>query len=200
MNDAIKAQISAYVDGELPDNEAELLVRRMSQDKAMRDQAAEYLAVSRAMRGERRVPGMKHLRDRIAAQLDDRSVQVEEEAPAAGRRFLRPVAGAAIAATVALAALLGLQQIAEIQELESAAVETVAGDQPYTVPAQDDNQLREYYLRHSRSSSHIGADRINARLVTLELRDGVLVDADAGTGADADKPDEGLADPVEEAP
>jgi sigma-E factor negative regulatory protein RseA len=201
MNDAIKAQISAYVDGELPDNEAELLVRRMSQDKVMRDQAAEYLAISRAMRGERRVPGMKHLRDRVAAQLDDRSVQVDEEPPATGRRFLRPVAGAAIAATVALAALLGLQQVAEIQELESAtAVETVASDQPYTVPAQDDNQLREYYLRHSRSSSHIGADRINARLVTLELRDGVLVEADASTGGDADKPDDGLADPAEEAP
>ena len=64
MNDAIKAQISAYVDGELPDNEAELLVRRMSQDKAMREQAAEYLAVSRALRGERRIPGMEKLRDR----------------------------------------------------------------------------------------------------------------------------------------
>ena len=198
MNDAIKAQISAYVDGELPDNEAELLVRRMSQDKAMRDQAAEYLAVSRAMRGQRRVPGMELLRDRIAAQLDDRSLQVDDEPPTAGRGFLRPVAGAAIAATVALAALLGLQQVAEIQELESAtSVETVAGDQPYTVPvapAQADDQLREYYLRHSRSSSHIGADRINARLVTLELRDGVLVESTADETGDQ------VSDPTDEAP
>jgi negative regulator of sigma E activity len=201
MNDAIKAQISAYVDGELPDNEAELLVRRMSQDKAMRDQAAEYLAVSRTMKGERRVPGMEHLRDRIAAQLDDRSLQVENQPPAAGRRFLRPVAGTAIAATVALAALLGLQQVAEIQELESAAsVETIVSDQPYTVPAQPDEQLREYYLRHSRSSSHIGADRINARLVTLELRDGVLVETAVGAEPDADRPGERLSGAVEEAP
>jgi negative regulator of sigma E activity len=201
MNDAIKAQISAYVDGELPDNEAELLVRRMRQDKVLRDQAAEYLAVGRAIRGERRIPGMEHLRDRVAAQLDDRSVQVDEEVPVTGRRFLRPMAGTAIAAAVTLAALFGLQQVAEIQELESSmAVETVADDQPYTVPAQDAELLREYYLRHSASSSYIGADRINARLVTLELRDGVLVETNAAAEPDSEMRDDEALDPATKAP
>ena len=32
MNEGIEMQISAFVDGELPENEAELLLRRMSQD------------------------------------------------------------------------------------------------------------------------------------------------------------------------
>ena len=36
MNDGIKMQISAFVDGELPDNEAELLLRRLSQDLDLR--------------------------------------------------------------------------------------------------------------------------------------------------------------------
>ena len=63
MNDAIKTQISAFVDGELPQNEAELLLRRMSHDKELRQQAAEYLALGRAMRGEKTLAGMATLRD-----------------------------------------------------------------------------------------------------------------------------------------
>ena len=53
MNDAIKTQISAFVDGELPDNESEMLLRRLSQDLELRQQAAEYFAIGRAMQGHR---------------------------------------------------------------------------------------------------------------------------------------------------
>ena len=47
MNDGIRMQISAYVDGELPENEAELLLRRMSQDAELRQEVAEYLGSHR---------------------------------------------------------------------------------------------------------------------------------------------------------
>ena len=40
MNDAIRMQLSAFVDGELPENEAEMLVRRMSQDVELRQEVA----------------------------------------------------------------------------------------------------------------------------------------------------------------
>jgi negative regulator of sigma E activity len=43
-------QVSAFVDGELPENEAELLVRRLSQDAVLRQQVAEYLAIGRIRR------------------------------------------------------------------------------------------------------------------------------------------------------
>jgi len=36
MNEAIKMQLSAFVDGELPENESELLLRRLSQDAELR--------------------------------------------------------------------------------------------------------------------------------------------------------------------
>jgi negative regulator of sigma E activity len=75
MNDAIKMQISAFVDGELPQNEAELLLRRLCQDRELRQQAAEYLAMGRVMRGERVVAGLDKLRGRIAGALDDQSLQ-----------------------------------------------------------------------------------------------------------------------------
>ncbi|MDH3613887.1 MAG: sigma-E factor negative regulatory protein [Gammaproteobacteria bacterium] len=183
MNDAIKTQISAFVDGELPQNEAELLLRRLCQDRELRQQAAEYLAMGRVMRGERRVAGMDRLRERISAVLDDKSLQEEFAVAESGApRYLRPVAGAAIAATVALAAVIGLQQMYAVPDVDPVpGNETIAASvdgSAYTVPVQDDDQLRDYYLRHSATSSYFGANSINARLVTLQLREGVIIDAE----------------------
>jgi len=182
MNDTIRAQISAFVDGELPENEAEMLLRRMSQDRELRQQAAEYLAVGRAMRGERTFAGMDALRERISDAIDDTSVQQDLESVVSGSpRYLRPVAGVAIAATVALAAVLGLQQMTgniagDADQARDAVAD--ADNRGYVVPDQADDQLREYYLRHAASSSYVGASSINARLVTLELVDGVLVETE----------------------
>ena len=69
MNDAIRMQLSAYVDGELPENEAELLLRRMSQDAELRREVAEYLAIGRVMRGEVSVAGTDSIRDLVADRI-----------------------------------------------------------------------------------------------------------------------------------
>ncbi len=180
MNDAIRTQISAFVDGELPDNEAQMLLRRMSHDRHLRQQAAEYLSMGRAMRGERSVPGIEALRDRVAAAIGDRSL---EEDIAVGEsispKYLRPVAGVAIAATVALAAILGLQQIVGVNGSSDFATDGDADAvTTYTVPDQPDERLREYLQRHNASSSYFGADSINARLVTLQFREGVLIEVE----------------------
>ena len=180
MNDAIKTQISAFVDGELPQNEAELLLRRLCQDVELRNQAAEYLAMGRAMRGERAIAGMSMLRERVSAAIDDKELQEEfADAEAAAPRFMRPLVGVAIAATVALAALIGLQQMTDVAEVENAqGSEAVAGatDGSYTVPEPDYDLLRDYYNSHDASSSHIGFDSITPRLITYEIRDGELVE------------------------
>ena len=57
MNEAIRMQLSAFVDGELPSNEAELLLRRMSQDVSLRQEVAEYLAIGRLIRAEAGLAG-----------------------------------------------------------------------------------------------------------------------------------------------
>lgn len=201
MNDAIKTQISAFVDGELPANEAELLLRRMSADRALRQQAAEYLALGRAIRGERTVPGMPGLRDRITVAIDAESAP-EKPAEELSRRprYLRPVAGAAIAATVALVAIVGLQRVVDVNEISPTDKAVDAAAQTYTVPTPAEDKLREYYLRHAASSAYIGAGSINARLVTLELPDGVVVEmqSDEESG-DADD-DGNAAEPTLTAP
>ncbi|MDH3265860.1 MAG: sigma-E factor negative regulatory protein [Gammaproteobacteria bacterium] len=194
MNDAIKMQISAFADGELPQNEAELLLRRLCQDRELRQQVAEYLAMGRAMRGERGIAGIENLRGRIAAALDDTTFQEEPDIISSARpRFLRPLAGVAIAASVALAALLGLQQVSRVADIDSTPANTAVAesveDGAYTVPDQGEDQLRDYYLRHSATSSYFGVNSINARLVTLQLREGVIVDSQA-TELNAEDADE----------
>jgi len=180
MNDAIKTQISAFVDGELPQNEAELLLRRLCQDVELRNQAAEYLAMGRAMRGERAIAGMSTLRERVSAAIDDKELLEEfADAERGAPRFTRPLVGVAIAATVALAALFGLQQMTDVAEVENAqGSEAVAGatEGSYTVPEPDYDLLRDYYNSHDASSSHIGFDSITPRLITYEIRDGELVE------------------------
>lgn len=185
MNDQIKTQISAFVDGELPANEAELLLRRMCQDAELRRLAAGYLALGRAMRGERAVAGMDRLRNRIAAALDDQSMQQDDSVIAAAKpRLLRPLAGVAIAATAALAAILILQQVTG--DTDTAPEVRQAADR-YTVPGTDDEQLRRYRLRHAVSSSYLDPNGISAQLATLELADGVLVEIEPETAAADDE-------------
>jgi hypothetical protein len=196
MNDAIKMQISAFVDGELPQNEAELLLRRLCQDGELRQQTAEYMAIGRAMRGERAVAGMAQLRQRIAAELDDENVQQEPpKEPASPARFIRPLAGFAIAATVALVALFGLQQVSVGPEVSGPATPAVAEavDGSYTVPQVEQDPLRDYYLSHSATASYIGADSINARLVDFQVREDLVLSAETAAEIVAEDTESGEA-------
>ena len=171
MNEGIKMQISAFVDGELPEAEAQLLLRRLSQDFAMRQQAAEYLALGRAMRGQRSIAAVGDLRGRIAAAIDDKLGEADLAAiEATGRRYLRPLTGIAIAATVAVAAVFGLQQLTLQQgagavPTDASSIAAAPDAATYTVPD------IEYFQRHSQMASESGINNFETRRVNFELRD-----------------------------
>lgn len=167
MNEAIKMQLSAFVDGELPENEMELLLRRLSQDAGLRQQVAEYLTIGRAMRGEKQIGGVNELRDRVANELGEKPMQDGHlDSAASKNRLLRPLSGVAIAATVALVAILGLQQVTDVNVPEVPETDAIvdAGDFP-TQPEADD-VLRQYRRLHDAQAS----DSIDARLAAFELR------------------------------
>ena len=202
MNDAIRMQISAFVDGELPDAEADLLLRRMGQDAELRRKVAEYLEIGRALRGERSVPGIDRLQERIAAEIDDKPLDDDVVVPETkSGSAIRPLIGVAVAASVALIAIFGLQMTPGIDEKLAgdntvAEVAEVVEDPGYTVPQQVDEQLRQYYLSHGASSSELGANGMNARLVSLRLSDEAFSEEDAvdSDGAD-DSADESPTQP-----
>ena len=179
MNDAIRMQISAFVDGELADNEADLLLRRMGQDEELRRSVAEYLAIGRVMRGEPTLPGADRIHESVAASLDDRSVSPRTEAvvDASPRRF-RPLASVAAAAVVAAVALLALQQLNGIDSSTSEGT-SVAGVQPaadagYTVPSPVDEQVLQYYRIHGVAAPENAASGMITRFVSLRLDEQAL--------------------------
>jgi len=172
MNDAIRMQISAFVDGELPDNEADLLLRRMGQDAGLRHRVAEYLAIGRALRGEASMPGVDRIHERVSAEIDDKPLEdVIATAGSPPARAIRPLAGVAVAATVALLAIFGLQQTTSVDEpgAETLEVSVAETDASYTVPQQLDEQLRQYYLSHGATATEFGANGINSRFVSLRI-------------------------------
>ena len=161
-------QVSAFVDGELPENEAELLLRRMSQDLELRQAVAEYLAIGRLMRAEPGLAGADRLHERIAATIDDRPVDADDAvSETTASRAVRPLAGVAIAATVALEAIFALQQTAGIDELPADAPLPVAEVIP-KVDEQEERQ-RQYFLNHAETSSQFGANGMNSRVVSLRF-------------------------------
>ncbi len=169
MNEAIRMQVSAFVDGELPENEAELLVRRLSQDAVLRQQVAEYLAIGRIMRGEYSAQGSHVLRERIAAELDERPMQdtADSVVSVKSSRYVRPLAGFAIAASVALVAIIGLRQIVDFDITDTAVVaEDVVSE---TVPAMNDEELRRLYLLHGENSNTFHARWTAAQILEDEL-------------------------------
>jgi hypothetical protein len=184
MNDALEMQISAFIDGELPENESELLLRRLSQDAALRQQVSRYLEIGRLMRQDREVPGMGQLRGRIAAALGDELVRPQDEPKVVGSGLMTPTTGVAVAATVAAIALLGFSQLQGPGDpLLQRAVAIDDGPAAYTEPAVDqvladqpNEMLMQYYLSHGDSASGLGPNGIFMQVVTLELREGELVE------------------------
>lgn len=169
MNEAIRMQLSAFVDGELPENEAELLLRRLSQDAELRQHVAEYMAIGRAIRGDTQVAGIDGLRDRVAATIDEAPSHDEAvDAVPAGNRMIRPLLGFAIAATVAVVAIFGLQRMTAIDG-QAPQIAASQESSSYTEPPGDtleDALLREFRRTHNESVSQ---QRISTRLTSLEF-------------------------------
>jgi negative regulator of sigma E activity len=173
MNEAIRMQVSAFVDGELPENEAELLVRRLSQDAILRQQVAEYLALGRIMRGEISVKGSNRLRERIAAELGERpSQEAADPVPVRqGTRYVRPLAGFAIAASVAVFAILGLRQNVGV-DVDPATTTVAAEDVVFeTVPVGTDDEIQGLMLLRNKASNTLSSRFTSAEILADEVVD-----------------------------
>ena len=109
MSDTIKEQLSALVDGELPEEERELLQRRLTSDGELRATWQRYHLIRDAMR-----ENLPELVSKEPGSLDlegYEDLKADELSPAVSTpimRFARPAAGFAIAASVAMLAIFGV--------------------------------------------------------------------------------------------
>lgn len=186
MNDALKMQISAFIDGELPENESQLLLRRLSQDAALRQQVSRYLEIGRLIRRDRDVPGVDQLRGRIADAIGNELGGAEKDQAVVGSALMTPSTGVAVAATVAALALVGLSQLGAPNDPQlQRAVAIDDGPVTYTEPdvgrvlaEQPSEMLLQYQMRHGDYSPGFGPTGIRARVTSLEMRELVQVDPD----------------------
>jgi sigma-E factor negative regulatory protein RseA len=152
MSEPIREQISAFLDGELPSSETELLLKRLARDADLRESFGRYALIGEAMRLDERSRITRGFAARINATIDGEPA-VSNAPPAVRARaahWWRPIAGAAVAASVAVVAVVALQQrtvaptanslIPRPAALSSApavrlASQPAESSKPYVVPA-----------------------------------------------------------------
>jgi sigma-E factor negative regulatory protein RseA len=169
MSEQIREQVSAFLDGELPNSETELLLKRLARDGELRESFGGYALIGEALRG----PGPLMARGfaaRVNFAIDGEPLPANgHSAQVRAPRWWRPLAGAAVAAGVAVVAVVALQQRAVAPTLRPgtplAAQNAPAVAAPeaisYTVPAASPvapaamppARLTNYVFAHSRYSS-----------------------------------------------
>ncbi len=129
MKDRIYEQLSALVDDELADSEQSLLIRQMARNPELRERLLHYQLISDA------------LHDNLPQQIDTcfhervhAAVQQEVAIDVAPSRFaalFTPLAGLAIAASVAVVAVVSLQTVRQQDTAVTASVATAPSVDSY---------------------------------------------------------------------
>ena len=167
MTDRIIEQISAFLDGELPGDEATLLVRRLERDPELRRVFGSFVLAGEVLSSPGGVTASPGFAARVAAAIDAAPGQPSEATPAGPEpvvpRWTRPAFATAIAASAALAAVLLVGP--ELRDDQPAAaggaspgVSTFAavplgGASPTPAESQ---RLAGYLVAHSQFASPIG--------------------------------------------
>lgn len=105
MTETVKEQLSALLDGELPDGETELLLKRLERDPELRRTLSRYSLIGTALRTNGQIPAARAVAARVSAAL-------AHEPPLATAisqgwsRWTQLAAGLAVAASVAVVAVM----------------------------------------------------------------------------------------------
>jgi sigma-E factor negative regulatory protein RseA len=123
MSEQIREQVSVFLDGELPDSETELLLKRLTRDGELRESFGRYALIGEAIRGASQAYLTKGFAGRVNLAIDGEPVAANGH-PAQTRppRWWRPFAGAAVAAGVAAVAVVAFHQRADAPGLRARPV------------------------------------------------------------------------------
>lgn len=140
MSDEIREQLSALADDELSDVERPLLLGRLQRDAGLRECLGRYQLIGEVMRG---IAGTSTLgvADRVQRVLQETA---SGEAPAVARqasRWWKPLAGVAVAASVALVAVL---TVSSLRESTTGAVPELASSQESTMAVARVNDEKQW--------------------------------------------------------
>jgi sigma-E factor negative regulatory protein RseA len=137
MSEQIREQVSAFLDGELPNTETELLLKRLTRDGELRESFGRYALIGEALRGAGSHILTRGFASRVNLAIDGEPVQVPGQVhQARAARWWRPLAGVTVAAGVATVAIVALQQRAISPGLRVASAPTaLSGQVPQSIVA-----------------------------------------------------------------
>jgi negative regulator of sigma E activity len=172
MNKVLREQLSAFLDDELETIELDLVARRVAADPELRATAFSYSLIGDVLRDELGCTNPVAFNRRVAARARD----VEPARPSAWSGWGRSLAGAGVAAVVAIAAVLMLRNgnapDGEVPVMTVPVAELRAVTPSYRVPAAysrragTPDQLSRYYLNHSEYASMLGGQAPLVRIVS----------------------------------
>jgi negative regulator of sigma E activity len=193
MSEQIREQVSAFLDGELPSSETELLLKRLTRDGELRESFGRYALIGEALRGSKHALLRKGFESRVNLAIDGELAPAAAPAMASrNARWWRPFAGAAVVVGVAVVAISAMQQrsslVASAVTGGALVAQAGAGLAPpgaatpgsanhealsYTVPAASSDlpvarpsaRLTSYMFAHSRYSYGLGQRGVLADLL-----------------------------------
>jgi sigma-E factor negative regulatory protein RseA len=198
MSEQIREQVSAFLDGELPNSETELLLKRLTRDAVLRESFGRYALIGESLRGGSNARLSQGFTARVNRAIDGESQVADIQIPNTRmKHWWRPFAGAAVAAGVAAVAVFSYQQradaptlvaalpmtalngaVAKPKELLSYTVPATVAEPPAFLPAA---RLTNYVFAHSKYSSALGQSNVLSGLLT----DADEPDADAAAAANS---------------
>jgi len=188
MNEELDSQLSAMFDDELAPEQCELLARRLSRDEQLKARWGRYAVIGAAIRSERGVRLNAPLAGRVSAVLlAEPALVTTPGARPTAVRWWQPLAGAAVAAGVAVGCVLWLRAqnplagaplsahlTAATVSVPSAPVVPAAAES-YVVPRTPavramvpSTELANYVVAHSVYSSPVARRNLLSAFMTSE--------------------------------
>jgi sigma-E factor negative regulatory protein RseA len=193
MSEQIREQVSAFLDGELPGSETELLLKRLTRDPELRHSFGRYALIGEALRGTDRVSPSRDFSSKVNRAIDGESATPLAPAIRTSQaRWWKPIAFTSVAAGVAAVALVTWQQRAVAPGVRgltaataltagapAAAVRTAQSTEPlsYTVvpavnaetpPVVPAARFTSYVFAHSKYSVGLGQGSLLSGLLSDE--------------------------------
>jgi sigma-E factor negative regulatory protein RseA len=133
MTDSVKEQLSACLDGELAAAELDLLSKRTARDAELGQSMARYALIGAALRTADPLPASRAFAAKVMAAVEaEQPLRRSRRISPAAKRWLRPVAGLAVAAGVAAVAVISVRPPAS---LETIAINQEPANAPTLAPA-----------------------------------------------------------------
>ncbi len=169
MSEKINEQLSAMFDDELDQQEHELLIRRLKHEDSLKSSWSRYQLIGDAMRNNLNASSGSDLRDGIRQKIEKEpaiSTSKTQTSVDFRSRLMKPVAGMAIAASVAAMAIIGLQNLGQgespasdvprlAQAPTTAPLQRVAGTRWNMQQPETEMRLNGYLVNHSEYTSNI---------------------------------------------